>query len=66
MDGTSREDEQGASAQTLNASQGQERMRIRVKAETQLDHWRPRRAGGGSTAKLMAGVLNQYGTRWPR
>jgi hypothetical protein len=45
---------------TLNASQGHERKQIRVTTMTSLDHRTPRRA-----AKPMAGVLNQYGTRWP-
>lgn len=67
MDGITLRGEQEALAQTLDASQGHERMRIRVKTMRHLDHCRPRRAGGGATAaKLMAGVFNQYGTRWPR
>ena len=67
MDGVKLRGEHEAPAQTLDASQGHERMLIRVTTMTQLDHWRPRRADDGlAIAKLMAGVFNQYGTRWPR
>lgn len=45
---------------TLDAIQGHERKQIRVTTMTSLGHQIPRRA-----SKPMAGVLNQYGTRWP-